>query len=644
MSRSLFFLLPILVVCACSDSNTDTSAHDSGPPAICNDGTAWTKGHKAFRDATSDWGLDVLQPTGTRILSVDYDNDGWPDLAVRDATEGPDDFVWGGRTHWLLHNTGTGGFEDVTQASGAVLPRASEDPDLGRPGSVWAFGDVDNDGDLDLYTGMTNTGTSKDETSELMLSNGDGTFSLGPAESDLRPPRRTMPASAAFVDVDHDGVLDIWVPEFDYSQDRLYKGLGTGAFSDVTNDAGLTTKGWTWTEGNIADLNAGLGHSEAWSGLACDLNNDGNQELMAASTYRTPSLLWQANGDGTFVNRAVSSGYAYDDRMDWSDNESARCYCHLHPDTKSCKGIPAPTVQCKSDEDIPRGWDPQINTQPFQLGGDSGTTVCADINNDGWMDLMTTDLRFWDVGSSMDPSELLMNTHSSDVTFERPGNDATGLLRDHADEHWDEGDLTAAIFDFDNDGWPDPFIGSSEYTNTHALLWHNNKDGTVSTVPVEDGIDHHRSLGVGVADFDRDGDLDTVLGFSQMRCESAKDCYDTFNVRLFENVTGEDEGILGNFVQLHLEGSGGSNRAAIGARVQVTTPDGVTQTQEVGGGHGHYGIQHDLALHFGLGAACSADVSVQWPDADGTTETFTLGGGYRYHVVEGGEPEVEEVE
>jgi enediyne biosynthesis protein E4 len=636
-SLALLALPVLLAACSSGDSEKDSTHGDSAPPPVCNAGTAWTKGHQAFRDATAEWGLDVLNPAGTRILAVDYDDDGWPDLEVRVATDAADDFstAKGARYHWLLHNNGAGGFEDLTQSSGVVLPRLTLDPEAGRAGQVWAFGDVDNDGDLDLFSALNDTTASQDETSEIMLSNGDGTFSLGPEVSDLRHGGSSSPASAAFVDYDHDGILDLWVPEYDVAQDRLYRGDQTGAFEEVTYDVGLRTEPWS----DLDDVNNGLAHSVAWSGLACDLNNDGYQELMASSYGRAPSLLWQADGDGTFTNTAVVSGYAYDDRMDWSDNESARCYCHLYPETKVCKGIPAPTTRCESDADNIRGWDPAYDTQPYRLGGNNGTTVCADINNDGWMDLMTTDIVHWDVGASSDPSELLMNTHSSDVTFERPGNEATGLVRDHRGSSWDDGDMTGAIFDFDNDGWPDPFIGSSDYPDTHALLWHNDGDGTVSEVPIENGIDHHRSHGVGVADFDRDGDLDIVLGHSSARCEG--DCYDTFNVRFFENVTGQDEAAVGNFIQLRLEGTGGSNRAAIGARVEVTTPDGVTQTQEVGGGHGHYGIQHDLALHFGLGASCEAEVTVRWPDADQTSETFTLGGGYRYHVVEGGEPEVE---
>ena len=121
------------------------------------------------------------------------------------------------------------------------------------------------------------------------------------------------------------------------------------------------------------------------------------------------------------------------------------------------------------------------------------------------------------------------------------------------------------------------------------------------------------------------------------RCDAAlpNDCYETMQVRLFENVMDE-----GNWIQLHLVGGEGTNRAAIGARVAVTA-GGVTQTQEVGGGFGHYGCQNDMVLHFGLGEACEADITVRWPDAELTEETLTLPAGYRFLVTQGELPRVE---
>ncbi len=78
-------------------------------------------------------------------------------------------------------------------------------------------------------------------------------------------------------------------------------------------------------------------------------------------------------------------------------------------------------------------------------------------------------------------------------------------------------------------------------------------------------------------------------------------------------------------------------RSAIGARVRVTA-GGVTQTQEVGGGYGHYGAQNERVLHFGLGSACVAKVSVRWPDAALTEQTFVVHAGQRVRVVQNQAP------
>ena len=103
-------------------------------------------------------------------------------------------------------------------------------------------------------------------------------------------------------------------------------------------------------------------------------------------------------------------------------------------------------------------------------------------------------------------------------------------------------------------------------------------------------------------------------------------------VRFFENVLGDGS----NRIQLTLEGTG-ANRSAIGARVSVTA-GGVTQTQEVGGGYGHYGAQNDAMLHFGLGQHCFAKVSVRWPDAPLTEQTVYAGSGQRIRLTQGGAP------
>ncbi len=640
-------------LCACGGDETKpggTGGGDPGLEPICNAGTRWSPGTKAFEERAAAWGLATVE--GTRISTVDYDGDGWSDLLVRRGGDLPDGFFAPEpccadqscaegvscpvRRTWLLRNKGDKTFEDTTLASNLLVNRSEPNPEIGRPGSIYAFGDIDNDGDLDAYVGKTDNPNDPPsvETSEILLNNGDGTFALGPASSGVRVASGDAPAAAVFVDADRNGVLDLWVPQslnLQPKQDKLYGGDGLGGFADVTLALGLGTSGWIV----LGDLNEGRAHTVAWSGLACDLNGDGNAELLSASYGRAPNHLWQHVGDALaplYENRSVVSGYAFDARVDWSDNESARCHCQLHPADPDCAGVPPPMyIACNTDADAFR-WNHATDRNPYRLGGNSGATMCGDVDNDGDMDLLTTEIVHWDVGSSSDPSELLLNSGEPDVRFDRPGNEATGLVRVHDRVDWNDGDISGSLFDFDNDGWLDVYIGSTDYPGAVGLLFHNRGDGTFEAVPLADGIDHHRSHGSAVADYDHDGDLDIVVGHSRARCEA--DCYPTGEVRLFENVMP-----TGNWLAVSLEGGPGSNRSAIGARVTVVAEDGTIQTKEVGGGHGHYGAQDDLTLHFGLGSACRAEVTVRWPDAALTSETASLVSGYRFRWVQGSAPE-----
>ena len=502
---------------------------------------------QSFLEKTEDWGLGAIQADGIRVSTVDYNDDGWPDLFIRKHATA-DDFSSGTRGSWLLKNVGGTHFEDVTESSGIRQARSG---DLGRPGQVVAFGDVDNDGDMDIFTGY-NVANGNTERSEIMLNNGDGTFSLGSLENEFRDSQAVQPSGASFVDYNRDGHLDLWLGQASGEQDRLYWGYGDGTFVDVTYGVGLTTS--AWTSANLDKINTAQAHTISWSVAACDLNNDGWSDLLSASYGRAPNHLWQGDGE-TFVNQSLSSGYAFDDNQDWSDNESARCWCTLHPSAAECEDVTAPeNISCTQDSDAFR-WNHSTDRQAYRLGGNSGTTVCADLNNDGWMDLVTTEIVHWDVGGSSDRSEILINQQDEAIRFSRLGREATGLNRDYDRVDWNEGDITAAVFDFDNDGRKDIYIGSTDYPGTRGLLYHQQADGNFIEVAQEQGPLHNRSHGVAIADFDRDGDLDMVIGHSSGRCSD--DCPDSFHMRFYENQWQGKR----NFLQLKLIGAGGSNKS-----------------------------------------------------------------------------------
>ncbi len=617
----------LLLLAACTTGSTDSADAPWYPEPVCHpDPAPWAPGTPIYTEPDGAWGFTDLGVVAQRFHVADFDGDGWPDVLAR-LSSGADDFNPGGkRINWLLRNTGAGSFEDVTQASGAFAVRDGADPNVGRWADVAAWSDIDNDGDVDLLTAKANPGDAGGDTTELLLNDGTGHFTFGPAESGVR----TLgtgggPSGLSFTDYDHDGNLDLWSPQFGNAespvlQDRFLRGDGKGGFEDVTDAAGLDTGSWT-----TSHLNAGTAWSWGWGGTACDMNDDGFDELTASSYGRIPNALWQADGDGTFTNRSVDSGYAWDQNFDWSDNESARCYCKLYRDAEDCADIPEPAyTTCETDADVFR-WEHSMGRELYQLGGNSGTATCADVNNDGFMDLVTGEIAHWDVGQSSDKAELLVNSGEPDVRFDRPGNDVTGLTREHPDYGWDEGHTHSMVLDVDNDGWPDIYWAALNYPDdgNRGRLYHQVAPARFEQVDVTDFFDHHGIEGAGQGDFDRDGDVDLLIG------------HGSETVRFAENQLGAAT----NFVEIEVVGGEGSNAGAVGARVRVTA-DGVTQTQEVEGGHGHYGSQLSRVLHFGLGGACTAEVNVRWPNAEQSEATLTVPAGYRVRILPGGTPEI----
>ena len=184
----------------------------------------------------------------------------------------------------------------------------------------------------------------------------------------------------------------------------------------------------------------------------------------------------------------------------------------------------------------------------FSLGGVTGTTVCEDLNNDGLLDLVNFEIVHGDVGTSSDPTEVLVNTGESPIRLERPGPEATGLYREEETPFWDHGDMTGAVFDVDNDGLKDIYIGAAEYAGNRGWLFRQNADLTFEAVSTDDSFLRWRAHGVAVADFDRDGDVDIVVGHSHFRCEGFWDteCDETRQVRLYENGFGNQN----NWIQI----------------------------------------------------------------------------------------------
>ncbi len=267
----------------------------------CVSDVPWAPGTPVFRDATDAWGMTDLNVLGHQINVTDLEGDGFADLIVH-TEGGHDDFVEGGeRVTWVLRNTGAG-FEDVTESSNFRVRRDPAPGETwGRQGTIMASADVDNDGDVDVYTAhWAWNGFEQTDWSETVLNDGTGHFELGPAEGDHRREGEnpTRPASVAFTDYDRDGLVDLWLVQNGFldpypDPDILFEGRGDGSFRDVTARRGIETLPWT----NIGALNQAMGHTWGWAATACDLDDDGLPELMAASYGRTPNQLWHPGRD-----------------------------------------------------------------------------------------------------------------------------------------------------------------------------------------------------------------------------------------------------------------------------------------------------------------------------------------------------------
>lgn len=214
---------------------------------------------------------------GGGVVSDDFDGDGDMDVIVstRDVEE---------RLRYFV-NGGDGSFEE----SGAT---AGFEGILGGINLVHA--DYDNDGLPDVYVlrgGWLSTPSRHPNSLLKNLGEGrfrDVTFEAGLGE-DPRPSQ-----SAAWADYDNDGDLDLYVcDELPTSEGgaagQLFQNQGDGTFKDVAAAAGV--------------LNAAHSKGAAWG----DIDGDDDPDLFV-SNFQQPNLLFENQGDGTFVNIAAEAG------------------------------------------------------------------------------------------------------------------------------------------------------------------------------------------------------------------------------------------------------------------------------------------------------------------------------------------------
>jgi enediyne biosynthesis protein E4 len=478
-----------------------------------------------------------------------------------------------------------------------------------------AFIDYDNDGWQDLFvlSGTRLDGDPADATNRLYKNNRNGTFTDVTEQAGLR---RTGWASAVTVgDYDNDGFDDLFITY--YGRNVLFRNNGNGTFSDVTEKAGLAQEavrygsGCTWV----------------------DYDRDGHLDLFVATYLNTtleklpkpgenPDCTWKGlpvncgprglptgyvqlfrnNGDGTFKDVSRESGVA----------TASRSY-------------PMTAVAADVDND---GW-PDIyvacDSTPswlFRNQGDGtfreeGLQRGAALSEDGLEQAgMGLGVGDYDLDGSLD----ILKTHFSDDTNVLYRNDGKGnfddfTLRAGLGVETRFVGWGAGIVDLDNDGHPDLFlVTGSVYPEieqkvpaypfrTPRLVFRNLGEGRFEELIDEAGpgvAATHTSRGCAFGDFDNDGDMDVVV----------------INMNEPPSLLRNDVTGGGHWLKVLLEGTK-SNRSAIGARVTARY-GGRIQAQEVMAQASFYSV-NDRRLHFGLGEATAADLTIRWPS--GATET-----------------------
>jgi hypothetical protein len=263
-------------------------------------------GLSPFVHATGAFGKKWMPETfGSGGGFIDYDNDGWLDILLCGGGGWPELGGSAAQVLWLFKNNGDGTFVERTEESG-----------LGTV-DTYTFGiscaDYDNDGDEDFF--LTTL------TENKLFRNDGAIFSEVGRKSGVAG-EAVWSTASMWLDADRDGWLDLyvgnyvdWTPENDLfcSQDggktkgyctpllydgmtgRFYRNNGDGTFSDRTRMAGfLPASGKT------------LGCAET------DFNYDGWPDIIVANDTER-DLLYENNGDGTFTEKGLMSGIAFDE-------------------------------------------------------------------------------------------------------------------------------------------------------------------------------------------------------------------------------------------------------------------------------------------------------------------------------------------
>jgi enediyne biosynthesis protein E4 len=495
-----------------------------------------------FRYISSHTPKHYLPETmGAGVALFDYDNDGRLDIFLVNGALLADPTPKGsvpqktGPQYWnrLFHQKQDGTFEDVTEKAG--LQGSGY-------GMGVAVGDYDNDGFEDLY--VTAYGGNK-----LYHNNGDGTFTDVTEKAGVAG--SGWSTSAAWLDLDNDGLLDLVVLRYvQWDFDDIWCGEHKEGYRSYCHPdyfqpiAPLVYH--NDGNGHFTEVSQKIGLSKPGKGLGiaiADYDRDGHIDLFVANDSMV-EFLYHNKGDGTFEEVGLLSQVAVDG--------DGRTYAGMGVDF-------------------------------------------ADYNNDGWPDLVITDLA---------NQRYALYQNNGDSTFNYASFN-TGVARSTMlHSGWG-----VRFLDYDNDGWKDLLVAQGHdldtvelnYPNLHyhepMLLLRNTGKDFVDVSADSGAIFHQSWLGRGMAsgDIDNDGRLDAIVTTNDGP------------VYILHNETPTQN----HWLSLKLVGHK-SNRDAIGAAVKLVTAKG-PQFATVSTA-ASYLSSSDKRLHFGLGTESVAQtIEIRWP-------------------------------
>jgi len=404
-----------------------------------------------------------------------------------------------------------------------------------------AVGDYDNDGFEDLY--VTAYGGNK-----LYHNNGNGTFTDVTEKAGVAG--SGWSTSAAWVDLDNDGFLDLVALRYlDWDFDDIWCGEhkeGQRAYCHPDYFKPIAPLVYHNNgNGTFTEVAQKLGLSKPGKGLGiaiADYDRDGHIDLFVANDSMF-EFLYHNNGDGTFDDVGLTSGVSVD--------IDGRTYAGMGVD-----------------------W--------------------ADYNNDGWPDIMVTDL-------ANQRYALYQNNGDGTFTYTTPSLGIGPMTLSHSG--WG-----VRFFDYDNDGWKDLLVAQGHdldtielnYPNLHyrePMLLAHNTGHRFEDVSAQSGeMFHHPwvARGMAVGDLDSDGRLDAVVITNEGPAH------------ILHNETPAKN----HWILLNLVGHK-SNRDAIGAEVKLVTANG-PQYATVSTA-GSYLSASDKRVHFGLGLERTANIEIRWP-------------------------------